>query len=240
MHKLGKINRRCRVVPHELTPAQAEQRVNLCRQLLKNPKDERFIKRIVTSDEKWIYFRNPDTTNQWLHAGQLPEPVVRRGRFEHKVLLCVWWNYEGPIHYEFVPDGHGVNAELYCSQLERMYAALTRRYPALVNRKRVLMQHDNAPPHKAKMTTDKIQQLDAIELLPHPAYSPDLAPSDYYLFRSMAHFLRGRRFDNLEQVENGVQEFFASKDKEWYQHGIQELAERWTKTIDHDGLYFEH
>ena len=42
------------------------------------------------------------------------------------------------------------------------------------------------------MTTDKIEDFGGIELLPHSPYSSDLAPSDYYLIRSMAHFLRGR------------------------------------------------
>ena len=48
---------------------------------------------------------------------------------------------------------------------------------------------------------DKIKGLDGIELLPHPPYSPDLAPSDYYLFRSMAHFIRGRQFKDIEDVK---------------------------------------
>jgi hypothetical protein len=55
-----------------------------------------------------------------------------------------------------------------------------------------------------------------LELLPHPAYSPDLAPSDYYLFRSMAHFLKERRFENVDDIRNSCQQFFESKDKSWY------------------------
>jgi len=47
------------------------------------------------------------------------------------------------------------------------------------------------------MTIDKIKELDCIELLPYPPYSPDLAPSDYYLFKSMAHFLRGTQFKDF-------------------------------------------
>jgi hypothetical protein len=52
----------------------------------------------------------------------------------------------------------------------------------------VLLQQDNTKPHTAAATKKKCEELE-LELLPHPAYSPDLAPSDYYLFRSMAHFL---------------------------------------------------
>jgi hypothetical protein len=68
------------------------------------PKDYRFIKRIVFCDEKWIYLNNPDLQKQWLDKGQLPVPVAKRA-LRKKVLLCVWWNYEGLICYELVPDG---------------------------------------------------------------------------------------------------------------------------------------
>lgn len=239
LHALGKINRRCREVPHELTEIQAKRRVEICRKLLENPWDHRFIRRIVTCDEKWVYYTNPDKQNQWLDPGQMAESVAKRDRFSRKVLLCVWWNFEGVIHFELVPNGQTIDADLFCAQLDRMYEKLGEKYPALINRKRVILQRDNAKPHTARRTQEKIKNLEAIELLPHPAYSPDLAPSDYHLFRSMAHFLRGRSFNNLGEVENGSREFFASKNKDWYCSGIKQLAHRWVQAIDSNGLYFE-
>jgi hypothetical protein len=49
---LWKIYNSCRVLPHELTAEQAQRRVEFCHKLLQLPKDHRFIKRIVTCDEK--------------------------------------------------------------------------------------------------------------------------------------------------------------------------------------------
>jgi hypothetical protein len=72
----------CRVVPRELIAEQAQQRVKFCRKLLQFSKDHRFIKRIVTCDEKWIYLKNPDLQKQWLDKGQLLVPVTKRERFE--------------------------------------------------------------------------------------------------------------------------------------------------------------
>jgi histone-lysine N-methyltransferase SETMAR len=77
------------------------------------PKDHCFIKRIETCDEKRIYLNNPDLQKQWLDKGQLSVPAAKRERFEKKVLLCIWWNYEGLIYYELVPDGRTINAEVY-------------------------------------------------------------------------------------------------------------------------------
>ena len=47
------------------------------------------------------------------------------------------------------------------------------------------MQHDDAPLHRACKTQLKLQEMEGIEVLPYPPYRPDLAPSDYGLFRSM-------------------------------------------------------
>jgi histone-lysine N-methyltransferase SETMAR len=63
-----------------------------------------------------------------------------------------------------------------------------------MNRKRVLLQQDNALSRRMKKTLQKIEELEGIELLPHPAFSPDLELSDYYLFLSMAQFLRDKKF----------------------------------------------
>lgn len=115
LHALDKVNRCCREVPHELTEIQARNRVATCRKLLENPRDDRFICRIVTCNEKWIYFNNPDKQNQWLDAGQVAEPVAKRDRFSRKALLCVWWNFEGPIYFELVPNGRTIDASLYCA-----------------------------------------------------------------------------------------------------------------------------
>jgi histone-lysine N-methyltransferase SETMAR len=94
-----------------------------------------------------------------------------------------------------------------------MYTVLPEKYPALVNRKRVLIQQDNACPHTLKKNLQKIEELEGIELLLHPAFSPDLEPSDYYLFRSMAQFLCGKKFQSVADVEVALEEFLLPKIK---------------------------
>ena len=87
---------------------------------------------------------------------------------------------------------------------------------------------------------DEIKELDGFEPLPHPPYSPNLASSDYYLFRSMEHFLRGRQFNDVQYVKIGVQAFIDSKPKEQFSQELDELAKLWVQTIDHDSLYFKY
>jgi hypothetical protein len=56
----------------------------------------------------------------------------------------------------------------------------------------------------------------------------------------MAQFLRGKKFQSVADVEVAIEEFFSSKDKEWFYQAFKELAEKGVKTTDHEGLYYEY
>jgi hypothetical protein len=86
----------------------------------------------------------------------------------------------------------------------------------------VLLQQDNARPHTRRKTLQKIEELEGIELLPNPAFNSNLEPSDYYLFRSMAQFFRGKKFQCVVDVEIAVEGIFASKDKEWFYQAFKD------------------
>ena len=72
-------------------PQQARHQENICCQLLSNPVDEKFIKTIVTCDEKWASFCNPASQEQWIDRAQ---PCVKQYRFKRKSMLYIWRNCE--------------------------------------------------------------------------------------------------------------------------------------------------
>ena len=71
----------------------------------------------------------------------------------------------------------------------------------------------------------------------HPSYRPNLAPADYYLFRSLQNFLNGKTLNDDEAVKSNLVQFLADKDHKIYQHGIMKLLERWQKVIEQNGKY---
>ncbi|GBP05500.1 Mariner Mos1 transposase [Eumeta japonica] len=75
-------------------------------------------------------------------------------------------------------------------------------------------------------------------VLPHPPYSPDIAPSDYRLIRSMAYAMSEQRFTSYEDTKNWADSWIASKGMEFFRLGIRTLPERWKKVVASDGQYF--
>ena len=101
---------------------------------------------------------------------------------------------KGVIYYELLQPGETVNTERYRQQMIDSNQALREKRPGYQKRQhKVILLHDNAPSHSAKTVKETIEAF-SWEILSHAAYSPDLAPSDYYLFASMGHALSDQHF----------------------------------------------
>ena len=86
------------------------------------------------------------------------------------------------------------------------------------------------------MAKQKLFQLVG-EVLIHPLYSPDIAPSDFHLFRSLQNSLNGKNFNSLKDCKRHLEQFFAQKDKKFGEDGIMKLPEKWQKVVGQKGEY---
>lgn len=239
LNALGKVWKAGKWVPHKLTEVNKAQRLNTCVSLLARQKKKSFLHKIVTGDESWIYYESPKRKKHWLNPGTPAPAQPKPNLHRKKALLCVWWDLKGILYYELLPEGQTVNADLYSNQLRRLHEEIERKRPFTGKGKRpVILLHDNARPHVAKTTRQAIEEL-GWEVLAHPAYSPDLAPSDYHLFLGLKNSLRDTCFKTLEESENAVSAYFRSKDEKFYWNGIHELPKRWQMAIAVDGDYFD-
>ena len=137
-------------------------------------------------------------------------------------MLCVWWNAQGLVYFELLKPGETVTADRYSQQLSEVDEVLRRRGVDPVT---VRYLQDNARPHIAKITQQKIEEI-GWHVLPHPPYSPDLAPSDYHLFRSMQHSLAHKKFHGLDDIKIWVSNFFDSKPNEFFADEIHSLQKK--------------
>ena len=87
---------------------------------------------------------------------------------------------------------------VFIAQLSLLKDILKEKHRGKVT-KGVLFLHDNAPSHRALATQKKLAYL-GFQLLDHPLYSPDLAPSDFHLFPGLKNQLKGRHFSSDAEV----------------------------------------
>ena len=83
---------------------------------------------------------------------------------------------------------------------------------------------------------DAVEQ-NGYELIPHSAYSSDLAPSDCFLFPNLKRDIRGCHFRPDEEVVSAVQEWVNGKDTDFFSPGLMALEYLWSKCITLEGNY---
>ncbi|GFW55676.1 histone-lysine N-methyltransferase SETMAR [Trichonephila clavipes] len=129
------------------------------------------------------------------------------------------WNYKGIVYFELLLPNRTINSDVYIEQLTKLNNAVEEKRPELTNRKGVVFHHDNARPQTSLVTRQKLLEL-GLDVLPHPPYSPDLAPSDYSLFRSLQNSLNGKNFNNDDDVKLYLIQFFANKTRIFMNVGL--------------------
>jgi histone-lysine N-methyltransferase SETMAR len=233
VQSMGKVQTLGVWVLHIWTQDNKNQRVIICASLLACHRvacqlHQSFLSCIVTSNEKWCLYINFKQRKECLSPDKQATPCAKPDLHPHKTMLCIWWDMEGIIHYELLERNLTVTAEYYCQQLCRLEEE--------IQQKRLGQRHDNAQPHTANMTKAAIQELDW-EILPHPPYSPDLAPLDYHLFCSLSSNLRAVFFNNDAELENWFDDFFAARLADFFKCGIQNLPEHWKAVVNNGGEY---
>jgi len=115
---------------------------------------------------------------------------------------------------------------------------MREKRPGLQKKKKIIFHQDSASAHKSVLAMGKLRDLH-YELLEHPPYSPDLAPSVFCLFPKLKLFLAGKRFSSNQEVIAAVEGYFADVTKNHYRDGIMALENRWNKCISLKGDYVE-
>jgi histone-lysine N-methyltransferase SETMAR len=233
LHALGYRKVLSRWTPHALTDANRAARVSICQSLLLRPHRAELLADLVTGDESWILYENDTHHAYWLPRGENPPAQPKPEYRNRKVLLCCFWDERGMLYYELLTGNETVNANVYSRQLRALADAIREKRR---RRARVVLLHDNARPHVAAATRQQLESLNW-ETLPHPAYSPDIAPSDFHLFRALKNSLRGKHFVHFSDLESELDSFFQSLSPEFWARGIHSLPERWAQVVDAYGEY---
>ncbi|GFO24201.1 transposase [Plakobranchus ocellatus] len=194
----------------------------------------RFLQHIQTGDESWVYHYNREykaQSTEYRHKTSLSPREFKVVASARKVLFTIFWEMEVVVHMEFLEQGQTVNSERYISILRALKLRIRR-----VRHEDSILQHNNARPHTSRQTQDALRQLELTTLL-HPAYSPDLAPSDYYLFPQLKKYLKGHHYDDDKEVIADVRRWCRGQLSEFFAGGMCQLVKRWRLCVKRDSDY---
>ena len=133
-------------------------------------------------------------------------------------MLTVFWDSKGPLLLKFHERNTTISGVGYSETLKELRAAVEEKR-GVKERVWVKILHDNAPPHTsfvARAAADESR----FQVLTHPPYSPDLAPSNYYLYRKLKMEIKGKRFSNDDEMKSHILEYFDSQDESFFSEGI--------------------
>ncbi|UYV78755.1 hypothetical protein LAZ67_16002664 [Cordylochernes scorpioides] len=187
----------CRWIPHFLNLDQKLNRIRVSKALLKRYDEEgnHFLDQIMRVGVIIIILRQNVHLWNGNEATLQDQKKIRSQRSAGKVLLTIFWDVDGPICLDFLSSRQRMNSDFYCDIL------VNKLKPGISNKRR------------GKLS----------KVLEHPAYSPDLAPSDYFLFGLLKKELKGKRFDSDEDVQKVMQDFFHTLPKSAYKEVSMEL-----------------
>jgi histone-lysine N-methyltransferase SETMAR len=149
-------------------------------------------------------------------------------------MLTVVWNPHEFHLVSYLPKGQKWTSQYYIDHILPEICALCDAR----DRRKLMVHAGNARPHVAKRVK---QYLDGISLksAPHPPYSPDLGPSDSFLFGHVKRLLQGTEFQTAEEVVDGVVRILADIPLETLMATFHEWLQRLQVCIDSDGEYVE-
>jgi len=151
-------------------------------------------------------YDNPKRKKSWGLPGHASTSTAKPNIHSSKVMLCNCWDQFGVVYYELLKPSETITYDLSRKQLMRLHQALKDKRPQYNEKhNKVILQQDNARSYR------KVGQniLGNVEMESPTPYSPDITPSDYHLFRSMAHGLANQHLRSYEEVKNWIDTWIA-------------------------------
>jgi hypothetical protein len=149
---LGKRKLRAHFVPHS-TPEQREDRVTSRQDIIAMADaDKNFFNKIITGDETWCFAYGPKTKRQSSECVGETSPwpnklIFQRSRI--KTMLIIFFNSQGAVQKDFIPEEKTVNAEFYKGVLNCLLKHIQQVCPAVFCSRGFFLLHDHVPAHKA-------------------------------------------------------------------------------------------
>ncbi len=149
-----------------------------------------------------------------------------------KKVTCRWVSH-------FLTEAQKQDRVDYClKMLEKFDDDRSKRVYDIIIGDESWFYYYNASAHKATQTMEYLEA-QRVKLMGHPAYSLDLSPCDFWLFPKIKEQLRGKNFQDINEIHAAVQEQMDGLRKEDFYQCYEQWFERMNKCISAQEHYFE-
>ena len=175
----------------------------------------------------WLWYWNHSPIIKWKRPEDIIPKKARKVRSNLKVFLTVYFDCNGVVHPEFLPQDCTVNKEYYLEVMRRLRETICQKSTEFWKKQWFLiLRHDNAPAHSSMLMHEFLAKH-------HPHRTWPLLT-----FSSFEIMMKGKRFSTIEDIkEKSKQELAISKSV--FQKCFEDLKNRWLRWILSEGSYFE-
>lgn len=190
---------------------------------------------IATGDESWFeYEYTPEA--RWVLVDRDPGEMENKAFVSKKTMVTIFIGAKGLLLAEVLPHGQHISGQYFLEKILEPLANM--RFKDGAGGTRPPMVHfDNARVHTCQKCARFLEE-SGLERLPHPPYSPDLAPCDFGIFGTIKQEFRGRSFESEEELVNAIIAFFKEKPRDFFISIFENWLVRLEACIKAHGDYF--
>ena len=223
--------------PHSMDANQQQKRVAIAKRLLPLVEAAALnaFEYFYTGDESWFFYEN-QKKYIWVPKCEDPPIFPKRDMLDKKIMICIFWNPNDILILDATNRGEAICAQSFKEHILIPMTNTAQFLQSQMDHKQFTIHMDNAPAHRAKVVTEFLKDT-GIAVAPHPPFSPDLAPSDFYLFGKLKSQLGFMEFSSKDEIIQWIRAQFLSIDKQELEAAFLEWIYRLRACIRYNGQY---
>ena len=162
---------------------------------------------LYTGDESWFFYDN-HVNKIWLADDEIVPTIPKRDMNAQKIMICIFWNPHGIIVIDGAERGTSINSTFFIDNILTPIINSEQFQKAKRWHRSFTLHIDNSRVHRSNEVKNFMQQ-NHLKNAPQPPYSPDLAPSDFYLFGYLKQKLKEIEFSSVDELKQWIIDEFS-------------------------------
>ena len=236
---LNRVYKHSKWIPHLLSDPQKQKRVTeskLLKEILIKSRENGW-RDIITGDQSWFTY-GYGVEGAWLTEDE-KAPIMDGSKIQiKKIMITVIWGVHGIFLVDMLPEGTSFNSDYFIEHIIEPLEEMKDKIWTESYRRKVWLHLDNCRVHNSKQSIEKTEAA-GFKRAPHLPYSPDIAPSDFFLFGYTKNKLKGSKFESADALLERIYEIFNQISLEKRKEVFEAWIKRCDYVITHKGNYYD-